>query len=178
VADTLEVARTCFVRCGNRWGAAVCTNDLADLRRALGDLDAAEQGYRLACEQYLALGVVPLIPDTNRAMLLAERGEHARAVAVFRGLVPYLQGVGREGILVYVQGGLVRSLLALGEVDEAREHLAAMGAFLERERLADPELAGVLEESAGLAGAAGHRDLAARCATLARAQRTALGGRQ
>jgi tetratricopeptide (TPR) repeat protein len=164
----LAAARALFQRAGHLWGEAVCINDTADLLRLDGDLDSAEAGYREACDRYLALGTRPLIPDINRALLLAERGRFADARAVLDPLRDYVARSGRNPLLVYIEAARAECCYATGDPEGGRAAFDAADALLAETPVADDELARCLNGCARHAFACGDGDVALRAAARAR----------
>jgi eukaryotic-like serine/threonine-protein kinase len=178
--DTAEFllgeARRRYERMGARWGLATALNTLGDLKRARGDLGAAEAAYVDAAERYEACGSGDaVIPRLNVAVTLAERGQSKLALRGLDEVAVALANSGRAGILATVHAIRLFPLASLGMWDRFdREHWEA-ARQLGHTGLVDLDVARFTQLAGQACLAAGEVDRARRVLVLARDQWTAMG---
>ena len=96
--EYLRRARACWEVQGSRWGIASALNNLADIERLEGKLDAAEQGYREAATRFEHLGLgATSIAHLNLALTLVGRRRFGEARALLEAYIDNLPPTLRSG---------------------------------------------------------------------------------
>ncbi|MFT5584636.1 MAG: serine/threonine protein kinase/tetratricopeptide (TPR) repeat protein [Cognaticolwellia sp.] len=138
--EHVETAQGLFEQASSSWKAAECLNMFGEISRAQGDLSRAETLYQQAAQRLEEVGHPdPYWPRVNLGLVLAARGEHARARAL---LVPNLRVLehGRSPMMAAtVHLALLTPTAAMGEWQQWDSHLQAAERMLESSGFVDLE---------------------------------------
>lgn len=174
--EHVETAQTLFEQASSSWKAAECLNMLGEIARSKGNLARAEQLYQKAAQRLEEVGHPdPYLPRVNLGLVLAARGEHARARAV---LVPNLR-ILEQGRSPMMAGTVHLALLTptanLGEWQAFDGHLSSAERILESSGFVDVENANLAERAGKSALAMGKFTRAREAWHIALKQWKALG---
>lgn len=119
----LDLART------TGWAIALgpCLHQMAEIMGAMGRLDAAQAMLDEAMQIYAPLrnsrnyGAVL----TSQGQLAQKRGDHSRALALFRQQVARAQHLGQADQVIEAQTGVANALLQLGDATQAEAEVGA-----------------------------------------------------
>ena len=164
----LVAAKALFAKAGSRDGVAECLNDLAEVDRHEGRLEAAEAGYREAAGRFRALGSgSQIIPEVNLGLTLLARGALAEADQEFTAALPVLERQGRQPLVARVLVDRLHPLATAADwngfdavLTRARSRLRELG-------VCPPDVARHARRAAPTAEAAGQTDRAAAARSLA-----------
>ncbi len=174
--EAIEEARRLFDAGGVRWGRAMGANILAEVRRAQGDLEAAEAGYREALEVFVAIGATHAIfPEINLSVVLIERARSDEARQCLEATLGSLARRHMEDLAGELHCCLLPCVAADGDWEAWDRHASTGIALLKSTGSVDPDTAKVAGLAASLVAEAGHPDRARTAYTLAIAQLRALG---
>lgn len=165
-----------FERAGHRWGVASCHNELGEIARENGALDAAEQAYREALRRMDALGAEDArVVRINLGILLQERRRYQEARPVLLDALAGTAAAGQRAIHAVVQLLLLSAAAAEGAWQEWDERAAVAAALLADTGFVDVDVARALERAARLAREVGQRARAEVALRAAVGQWRALG---
>jgi len=172
----LGEARLRYERMGARWGLATVLNTLGELRRARGDLGAAEAAYRDAAERYEACGSGDAVfPRLNLAVTLAQRSQHRPALRGLDEVAVALAEAGRSGLLAAVHAIRLAPLASTGAWDRFDVELRQAVRKLADTGLVDQDVARFAHRAGEACVAAGEVERARRVFVLARDQWVTMG---
>ena len=182
-SGALDVAQThallalaAFERAGHRWGVASCHNELGEIARENGALDAAEQAYREALRRMDALTADDArVVRINLGILLQERRRNREARPVLLEALAGTAAAGQRAIHAVVQLLLLSAAAAEGNWQEWDERSAVAMALLEDTGFVDVDVARALERAARLARDAGQHARAEAALRAAVGQWRSLG---
>ncbi|HET7483094.1 MAG TPA: tetratricopeptide repeat protein, partial [Actinomycetota bacterium] len=163
-----EEALDRFRASGSQAGEAASLNSLGVVLRALGDLDAAETRLERAIELRTAMDERSGLSasTSNLGITAIDRGDFERAKDLFETALALDRKLGDEWAVAVDANNLAVAHLELTELDEAgelsKQALRAFSEYGDKDGLAE-----ALEVSAGVAGARGRADEAARLAGAA-----------
>ncbi len=173
----LRRARAVFERRDIPAGRAESLALEGELLREKGDLDGAEEAYRLAEDEFRRLGShePALFPRLNRGLVLTARRRWAEARPVLGEVVREFEQQGRKGWLGAAL--LLRLPVLAGLCDWAavEADLVRVEELLGASSLVDADIARAAELTVRLAADADRHDLAGRAAWLARDQWQRMG---
>jgi tetratricopeptide (TPR) repeat protein len=146
---------------GRRERVAQCANDMAEMDRLHGDMDAAIEGYRKSLRLYEAVGArQAYVARINLGIIAAERGHTVEAREHLGLVVPMLQRMKLRGI-----EGLAHLVMALVEAHDERWEACELAlsqgvAQLKQTSFVDLDVARALEQTGEVALSAGKVDCA------------------
>lgn len=174
--EHVETAQRLYEEASASWKAAECLNMMGEIARAQGQLAKAEMLYQQAGGRLEEVGHPdPYLPRVNLGLVLAARGEHARARAV---LLPNLKVLerGRSPMLTgTVHLALLAPCAALGEWQAFDRHLDAAQRILDSSGFVDVENATLAQRAGQAALAMGKYTRARESWRIALRQWKALG---
>jgi len=172
----LDDALASFQEIGNLFGQARTRNALAEILRQQGDLTEAERQYEQAQRLYERVGSPDrLIPHTNRALLLVQRGAYQEAHASLEAGLAIARREGRRLMQAYLHTALLPCAAWADDWAALDRHLSLATELLSEMGTNDPDLAQPAQLAGELALERGEAERALGALGLALDQWRALG---
>jgi class 3 adenylate cyclase/Flp pilus assembly protein TadD len=129
--------------------SALLLGNIGNVYFFTGDIPQALEHYQRAIEMHKISGdrTNEAIVTANIGSLHASTGDHQLALEFLRRALELNTAIGAMGAVASVTGSMCRSLIAIGDIPSAREHLSALDAMqvdLPTARIARLELHGLL----------------------------------
>jgi eukaryotic-like serine/threonine-protein kinase len=172
-----ERARDLRERLGNPGQTADCCNQLGEIHRQKGDLEAAEEAYQTAVRLYGSIGSPwAFMPEINLALVRMDQGRTGLARRGLEAGWRDVKAAGRESVAQHIDALLLPCCAFDRDWDAWDERMGRARAFVRDVTLVDYDSVRCLVKAADLAEEAGQEVRAEEARTLAAAHRRALGG--
>ncbi len=173
--DALAKAQARFRRAGSRAGAAKCVNQLGELARYAGDLEAAEAFYRESIKLHDAVGDERAFLEMNLALTLTGREQFSEARTVLIDTLERLELKGRRPFAAAVRANLLTCYAGVGDWAAWDEEFETTARELAATSFVELDIARLTERAGELALAAGHTQRARQAFNMAADQLAELG---
>lgn len=171
-----EKTKAAWLRSGNRYGVAKLLNELGEIERRAGNLDAAEAAYRESVRLLDALGHSgATVVRTNLALVLVLRARYGEARPVLESCVATAERERWGGMLGAMNLAMLPCLAADRDWGAWQKRLEAGMKALAQAGYADPDTAAMARLAGDLAVQAGAPERAAEAYAVAVQQLASLG---